>query len=55
MDRALGASYSRTWAETIVLSDLGGRTVAQALAAGDAPKQVWRAVWAMLELPDSER
>jgi hypothetical protein len=38
-----------------VLADLGGRTVEEALAAGVPPKQVWRAVWAALELPARER
>jgi hypothetical protein len=55
MDRVLGPAYSRTWAEQQVLSALGGRTVTEALAAGETPKQVWRAVWERLELPPSER
>jgi hypothetical protein len=55
MDRVLGPAYSRTWAEQQVLATLGGRTVAEALAAGEAPKHVWRAVWERLELPPSER
>jgi hypothetical protein len=38
-----------------VISDLGHRTVAEALAAGESPKQVWLAVWRRLELPPSER
>ena len=28
---------------------------AEALAAGEDPKQVWRAVWAVLELPPVDR
>ena len=55
MDRVLGPAYSRTWAEQQVLSTLGGRTVAEALAAGETPKHVWRAVWERLELPPSEQ
>ncbi|GAB2585785.1 DUF3046 domain-containing protein [Kribbella endophytica] len=55
MDHALGASYSRTWAETQVISGLNGRTVAEALAQGEHAKTVWRAVWAHLQLPPSER
>lgn len=55
MDRHLGAAYSRSWADSIVIRDLDGRTAAQALADGWSPKEVWRAVWEILELPDSER
>jgi hypothetical protein len=55
LDRALGDAYARTWAESIVMAELGGRTAAEALAAGESPKRVWLAVWAQLELPESER
>lgn len=55
MESALGASYAAVWADSIVLADLGGRTVSQALAAGQEPKHVWRAVWAALELPANQR
>ncbi|MCW2781488.1 MAG: hypothetical protein JWR35_1937 [Marmoricola sp.] len=55
MEQALGPAYARTWADQHVLSDLGGRTVNEALALGESPKRVWRAVWADLDLPLSER
>ncbi|WP_020387257.1 DUF3046 domain-containing protein [Kribbella catacumbae] len=55
MDSHLGPAYSRTWAETQALSELGGRTVVEALSDGEAAKAVWRAVWAHLQLPASER
>lgn len=55
MDRHLGPAYARTWAREQVLGELAGRTVEEALAAGWDPKQVWRAVWAHLELPPVER
>jgi hypothetical protein len=55
MDHALGATYARSWAEQQVIADLGGRTVVEALDAGEPPKQVWRAVWKRLDLPPSER
>jgi hypothetical protein len=55
MEQALGAGYVRVWAETHVMSDLGRRTAQEALDAGVPPKEVWRAVWKALELPDSER
>jgi hypothetical protein len=38
-----------------VIGDLGGRTASEALAAGVPPKEVWAAVWKVLELPASER
>jgi hypothetical protein len=55
LDDALGPAYARSWASMYVLADLGGRTVDEALAAGMPPKQVWRAVWAALDLPARER
>jgi hypothetical protein len=55
MDRALGPAYSRSWADMHVIGELGGRTASEALAAGVPPKEVWRAVWSVLELPASER
>lgn len=55
MDLALGSAYSRSWASLYVIADLGGRTAQEALDAGVAPKEVWRAVWAALELPARER
>jgi hypothetical protein len=55
MEHALGAGYARTWADQQVISDLGHRTVSEALEAGEPPKQVWRVVWRTLELPDTQR
>ncbi len=55
MEHALGPAYARTWAEQQVMGDLGHRTVAEALDAGEPPKAVWRAVWERLDLPASER
>jgi hypothetical protein len=55
MDLALGTDYARFWAGQTVISELDGRTVQQALAAGESPKAVWRAVWGMLELPARDR
>ncbi|WP_420175492.1 DUF3046 domain-containing protein [Luteococcus sp. OSA5] len=43
------------WADSVVLRELDGRTVQEALAAGVAVQRIWRAVWAMLELPESYR
>ncbi len=55
LQRHLGAGYYRVWAVEQNLSDLGGRTVTQALAAGVPSKDIWRAAWAALELPAGER
>lgn len=55
LDDALGPAYARSWAGMFVIGDLGGRTVDQALAAGVPPKEVWAAVWRVLELPVSKR
>ena len=44
----LGAGYYRVWASEQSLSDLGGRTVAEALAAGVPSKDIWRAAWSAL-------
>lgn len=56
MEQALGSTaYARHWSEQQVIGSLGGRTVQEALARGDSPKDVWRAVWETLDLPLSAR
>ena len=55
MEHHLGAAYADSWARDYVLSALGGRTVHQALDAGQDPKLVWRAVCDELRLSPSER
>lgn len=55
MDAALGPAYARSWAHDFVLSELGGRTVEQALADGFDVVVVWRAVHRALELTPRER
>jgi hypothetical protein len=55
MEAALGPAYAHSWASRHVLADLGGRTAEEALAAGVPPKEVWRAVWAALDLPPRDR
>ncbi len=54
LDHALGPAYSRSWAGQFVITELGA-TAEEALAAGMPPKEVWAAVWRVLELPASER
>lgn len=55
METHLGAAYARTWAQSVVLADLDGRTASEALTAGVPCKDVWRAVWRMLGLPPRDR
>ncbi len=56
MEQALGSSaYAQHWSEHHVIGSLGGRTATEALAAGETPKLVWRAVWEALDLPASQR
>jgi hypothetical protein len=55
MDAALGAAYAEFWARSTVVAALDGRTPQAALDDGVPPKQVWLAVWEVLELPASER
>ena len=55
MEHVLGPAYAQVWAQQQVLAALGGRTVEQALAAGEPPKVVWRVVAESLSLPESQR
>jgi hypothetical protein len=55
MELVLGPSYARVWSRQQVLSALDGRTVDEALQAGEPPKAVWRAVADALSLPESQR
>jgi hypothetical protein len=51
MTNVLGDAYVRTWAEQFSIAELGHRTVVEALADSVPCKRIWRAVWAVLELP----
>jgi hypothetical protein len=44
MEEAFGSGYAASLATDQVLSQLGGRTIAEALAAGEETHVVWRAV-----------
>jgi len=55
LEDVLGPVYAHAWADLVVMSDLGGRCVTEAIAAGIDFKAIWRAAWAQLELPDSCR
>ena len=51
MEEHFGASYAESFAHDHVVTGLGGRTVHEALAAGESAKDVWRAVCADQDVP----
>ena len=55
MREQFGDVYAESLAKDYVLSNLGGRTVNQALADGEDPKVVWRAVCDTFNVPDALR
>lgn len=55
MREQFGDVYAESLAKDYVLSNLGGRTVNQALADGEDAKVVWRAVCDTFNVPDSLR
>ncbi|MBU6245748.1 MAG: DUF3046 domain-containing protein [Actinomycetales bacterium] len=52
MGQVFGPAYARSWAQDVVLAPLGC-TVLQALEAGTDVTDVWRAVCACADVPDS--
>ena len=55
MRNHFGEGYAESVAHDQVLKSLGGRTVDQALAAGEEAKQVWRAVCEEFDVPAGRR
>jgi hypothetical protein len=55
MDAHFGAAYADSFARDHVMTELGGRTVHQALDAGWEAKEVWRVVCAVMDVPASQR
>ena len=55
MREQFGDVYAESLAKDYVLSNLDGRTVNKALADGEDPKVVWRAVCDTFNVPDSLR
>ncbi len=55
MRAELGEGYADSYVRDTVIAELGGRTVEQALAAGEETKAVWRAVCGALDLPPARR
>ncbi|MCF2532811.1 DUF3046 domain-containing protein [Yinghuangia soli] len=50
-----GATYADSFARDHVMTELGGRTVVQALEAGYETKDVWRAVCTAMDVPAASR
>lgn len=50
-----GEAYADSFARDHVMSELGGRTVYEALEAGWNAKDVWRAVCAAMDVPAERR
>jgi transcriptional regulator GlxA family with amidase domain len=55
MREHFGDSYAASVARDFVLTSLGGRTAEQALAEGEEPKAVWRAVCEAFDVPERLR
>ncbi len=55
MEKKFGPTYAASYASDQVLPTLAGRTVREALDAGDEVKEVWRAVCEATAVPASER
>ena len=55
MEDHFGAGYARSVARDHVIARLGGRTVDQAIEAGEPAKQVWRAVCEEFQVPARSR
>ncbi len=55
MTERFGPAYVDSFARDHVMSQLGGRTVRQALADGESAKDVWQAVCEALDVPPSQR
>ncbi|GAA2092239.1 DUF3046 domain-containing protein [Streptomyces albiaxialis] len=50
-----GEAYADSFARDHVMSELGGRTVREALAAGWEAKDIWRVVCAAMDVPSHKR
>ncbi len=55
MAEHFGAGYAETFARDHVMSELGGRTVDEALSAGWDAKDVWQVVCTVMDVPREKR
>lgn len=51
LTQVLGPVLVRAWAESVVIAELGQRTVVEAISAGLPFKQIWRSAARVLEVP----
>jgi Protein of unknown function (DUF3046) len=51
MRQHFGPAYAASFAHDFVLSELGGRTIDEALAQGADVQEIWRAVCRTVEVP----
>ncbi|MFJ5266643.1 DUF3046 domain-containing protein [Streptomyces sp. NPDC088387] len=55
MSEYFGTGYAETFARDHVMSELGGRTVDEALNSGWEAKDVWRVVCLVMNVPQEKR
>ncbi|MFC5792090.1 DUF3046 domain-containing protein [Agromyces tardus] len=55
VDAEFGQGYGSVVVNDLVLGELGGRTARDALAAGVPPRDVWLALCAATDVPESRR
>lgn len=55
MERQFGPAYAESYARDQVLPTLAGRTVLEAIEAGEDVKDVWRAVCQVVDVPSRDR
>ncbi|MEU5537005.1 DUF3046 domain-containing protein [Streptomyces sp. NPDC020362] len=55
MAEHFGTGYADTFARDHVMTELGGRTVNEALDAGWAARDVWRVVCSVMDVPGENR
>lgn len=55
MTEQFGAAYAESVARDQVIRELGDRSVHEALAAGEDPKRIWRAVCEHFDVPVARR
>lgn len=55
MAEHFGAGHAENFARDHVMSELGGRTVHEALAAGWDAKSVWQVVCSVMDVPAERR
>ena len=55
MRAQFGDTYAQSVAKDYVFDELGGRTIERALADGEDPKVIWRAVSDTFDVPQNLR